>query len=125
MTTQPRRLIRNADDLRGASFRRRVIVPTARDVLNAIERTATDANKEGLGYIIFDVPKSYAAVGDDATLVLEINATILNELIMAGYSVSIREHEHALEYTISWSTELSEREVRMMQDLMKRHTVGQ
>ena len=121
---QPRRaLIRSAEDLRGQSFQRRVIIPAARDVLNAIEKAATDATKEGVGFISFPVPKVYPAIGDDQQSITAVNATVLNELVLGGYKVSINELEHALLFNISWSTDLNARELDTMTRLLERHTV--
>lgn len=122
--TLPRRLIRSAEELRGQSFQRRVIIPTAREVLGAIERTIIDASKEGLGFVDFDVPRTYAAIGDDPQSILAVNATVLNELVAGGYNVSIRERDHSLLFNISWSVDFNERELMTMANLMARHTVA-
>ena len=121
--TQPRRLIRSAEELRGQSFQRRIIIPQAREVLNAIERTVIDASKEGLGFVNFEVPRTYAAIGDDQGSILAVNATVLNELVAGGYNVTIRELDHSLLFNISWTTDFNERDLRTMAALMARHTV--
>lgn len=122
--TPPRRLIRTAEELRGQSFQRRIIIPQAREVLNAIERTIIDASKEGLGFVNFDVPRTYAAIGDDQSSILAVNATVLNELVAGGYVVSIRERDHSLLFNISWPTDFNERDLKQMATLMARHTVA-
>lgn len=117
-------MIRSAKSLCDNSFMRRMIVPAAREVLSAIERMASDATKEGRGHIEFDVPKVYPTIGDDPVSVLAVNAMILRELIDAGYTVAIRDCEHSLLFTITWSIELGDRDIRAMEALLTKHMKG-